>query len=373
MTRAASRLGLCSPLWAALLAAGCANTDIAPEPPALRPDEARALIVRALPANTPDAPGWATDIYAAFATLRIAPTPPNICSVASIAEQESGFRADPAVPGMGAIAWKEIDARAKKAGVPTLIVHTALRVPSGNGKSYSERIDAAKTERDLSDIFEDFIGRVPMGNAWFSGWNPVHTAGPMQVSVDFAQKHAASKPYPYPLAGSIRREVFTRRGGMYFGIAHLLDYPVAYDKPLYRFADFNAGHYASRNAAVQNAISLVSGVPLVADGDLVRRDGGDRQTGNTETAAVSLAKRLGMSESAIRSDLDQDEKPDLERTTFYQRLFALADKVDGRPQPRAALPQIELHSPKITRKLTTAWFAERVDERYRRCLARIAS
>jgi Protein of unknown function (DUF1615) len=34
------------------------------------------------------------------------------------------------------------------------------------------------------------------------------------------------------------------------------------------------------------------------------------------------------------------------------------------------MPRIRLDSPKITRKLTTEWFATRVDTRYRRCMAR---
>jgi hypothetical protein len=368
MTISTRRLALPVMLVTAWLV-GCANLEPAIETPSLRPDEARALIAELLPAPTRDRAGWSTDIYAAFATLRVAPTGRNICAVLAVTEQESGFRADPAVPGLATIAWREIEQRAQRAGVPMPLVRLALQVSSPSGKSYSERIDQAKTERELSDIFDDFIGIVPMGRRLFASWNPVHTGGPMQVSIDFAQRHAQSKPYPYPVDGSIRHEVFTRRGGMYFGIAHLLDYPAAYDNPLYRFADFNAGQYASRNAALQNAISVASGIPLVPDGDLVRHDGAEK-AGSTETAARALARRLDIGDAAVRDDLEQGRGPALERTALYRRVFALADKTEGRPLPRAVLPQIELHGPKITRKLTTAWFANRVDERYRRCLAR---
>ena len=47
----------------------------------------------------------------------------------------------------------------------------------------------------------------------------------------------------------------------------------------------------------------------------------------------------------------------------------MADKA-GKPMPRQAMPQIDLKSPKITRKLTTEWFATRVEQRYRACEAR---
>jgi hypothetical protein len=370
--RYAARIGAWRPVLAlALLLAGCAGDDRLGEAPAPRPAEVRAQIASLMPASTPDRAGWAVDIYAAFAALGIAPNPSNICAALAVAEQESTFRADPAVPNLARIAWDEIDRRAERVGVPKLAVHLALKISSSNGKSYSERIDAVTTEKELSEIFEDFIGMVPMGQRLFAGLNPVHTGGPMQVSVDFAERHAKARPYPYPVAGSIRHEVFSRRGGLYFGIAHLLDYPAGYDKYLFRFADFNAGHYASRNAAFQNAVSLASGIPLDLDGDLVRHgEDADTRPGSTELAVRALEKQLGMNPAAIHAALAQGETPAFPQNALYKRVFELAEKLERRPLPRALVPRIDLHSPKITRKLTTEWFANRVDERFRRCLAR---
>ena len=349
---------------ALLVLAGCASS---PSGPALRPEDARARIAALIPATVPDRPAWALDIYAAFTSLGIAPTVENTCQVLAVTEQESGYRADPTVPGLGRIAREEIDRRADRAGIPRLVVDGALGLRSPDSRTWNERISAAKTEKELSDIFEDFIATVPFGQRFLAGYNPVRTGGPMQVNVDFAEQQLKAKPYPYRMAGSVRQEVFTRRGGLYFGIAHLLDYPTAYDQPIYRFADFNAGQYASRNAALQQALSLASGTPLDLDGDLVLGDG---TTSRTETAALALGPRLGLGEGEIRRALQQERSPGLAETRLYARTFGLAEQVSGRSVPRAVIPHIDLHSPKITRPLTTEWFARRVDERYRRCLAR---
>jgi hypothetical protein len=349
---------------ALLVLAGC-GTQRTQEAPARTPKEVKAEIVRLLPAKTVDRQGWATDIYAAFAAQNIYPSTQNLCSVLAVTEQESTFQADPPVPGLGKIAREEIDRRAAKAHIPGLLVSGALQIRSSTGKSYSDRLNAARSEKELSAIFDDFIGRVPMGRTLFGGFNPVHTGGPMQVSIDFAEQQA--RGYPYPVDGSIRHEVFSRRGGMYFGIAHLLGYPVSYKQPLYRFADFNAGWYASRNAAFQNAASRASGIPLALDGDLVRYD--SIMPGTTELAVRTLGKQLGMRNPTIRDQLEKGKSLEFEDSTLYRRVFELAEKAEGRSLPRAVLPGIALQSPKITRKLTTAWFAKRVDERYQRCMA----
>jgi hypothetical protein len=193
----------------------------------------------------------------------------------------------------------------------------------------------------------------------------------MQVSVAFA-KAQAGKGYPYPIEGSIRDEVFTRRGGMYFGIAHLLDYAAPYEEDIYRFADFNAGRYASRNAAFQSAVSELSGIPLALDGDLVRFAGSEpaKEPGSTELATRSIAARLRMDARDIRHDLELGRAPSFESSRLYARVFELADRAKGKPVARAVIPGIELQSSKITRKLTTEWFAKRVAERQRNCLAR---
>ena len=251
--------------------------------------------------------------------------------------QESGFQVDPPVPGLPAIARKAIDER----GAPARArVRGRCRAADArpDGRTYAERLDALRTEQQLSALFEEMTARLPLGSGrLFARLNPVHTAGPMQVGIAFAQAHA--RGYPYPLEGSVRHEVFTRRGGLYFGIRHLLGYPVRYPRLLYRFADYNAGWYASRNAAFQYAVSVASGRPLARDGDLLRPGASMDAPGATEDALRVLAPALGMDDAAIRRALGQGESPGFDQGALYTQVFALAERKAGKPLPRALPPK----------------------------------
>ncbi|MCP3749070.1 DUF1615 domain-containing protein [Pseudomonas sp. SBB6] len=342
---------------------GCVTQREAPEQ---APAKVRAQIVRLLPASTKDREGWARDIQSAFAAQKISASKSNLCAVLAVTEQESTFQADPKVPGLGRIARQEIDRRAASLHIPKLLIDATLKTRSPTGKTYGQRLDAVRSEKELSDLFDQLIGALLMGKTLLGGLNPVRTGGPMQVSIDFAEQHAQG--YPYTYGGTIRQEVFSRRGGLYFGIAHLLGYPTHYDRPLYRFGDFNAGWYASRNAAFQSALSRATGVQLALDGDLIAP--GAIMPGTTEQAARRLGVKLDLRNVSIRDQLEKGDSLAFEDTRLYKGVYALADGTAGKAVPRAQLPGIELKSPKITRKLTTAWFAKRVDERYQRCMKR---
>ncbi|WP_050559412.1 DUF1615 domain-containing protein [Aeromonas dhakensis] len=373
------------PLLVTLLLAGCAS-----EPPALatsstsgtpagrpipkamqpqKPADMKSRIVTFLPRNVVDKPGWANDVVTALTSQGLTVSDHNVCTVLAVAEQEATYQADPVVPGLGKIAWKEINARAGKLLIPEFMVRTALSIKSPTGKTYAERIDKLRTEREMSEIFEDMIGEVPMGKQLFGNMNPVRTGGPMQVSVAFAE--ANTRGYPYPVKDSIRHEVFTRRGGIWFGTKHIFGYPADYPDTLYRFADFNAGWYASRNAAFQAAVSRLSGKTLALDGDLIRYD--SDLPGKTELAVHAIAGQLSMSKQAIHQSLKLGDTAEFGQSDLYHRVFTLADQKAGKRLPRAILPGIQLKSPKITRNLTTAWFAKRVDEREQRCVQKMAT
>jgi hypothetical protein len=332
---------------------------------------AQAVIDAALPATVPDRTGWAVDLYSVFSTLGITPTREHVCAVIAVAQQESGMSVDPVIPGLAQIAWREIDRDAARADIPSPVVHEVLKLRSPNGLTYEKRIDEARTEKQLSQIYEDFTGTIPLGRALFASWNPIRTRGPMQVNVAFVHKFEAAHPYPYPLTVSLDDELFTRRGSLYFGTAHLLAYSAPYGSYLFRFADYNAGQFSSRNAAFQEALSAAAGVPLVPDGALVVPNAPISRPSDTELLARSLAGQLKLDSAQIHAALLQDRDASFQDTDLYRRVFELAARAGAKRAPRASVPHINLQGPKLQTHLTTAWYANRVQGRYERCLTRV--
>lgn len=335
--------------------------------------EGSALLDKLLPRGIPARREWHGDIMTAFSHLKIPYAPQYFCAVLAVAEQESGFNPDPVVPNLSKIVWGQIEERRQKYFIPSLVVDAAMLKKSPNGQTYKERVNALRTKKQMNALFEDMIRELPFGQTIFEHKNPIRDGGPMQVSVAFAETQVRAWPYPYSYT-SLRDEVFSLRGSVYFGTAILLQYPISYPDMVYRFADYNAGRYASRNAAFQQTVQHLSGQKLALDGDIMLySDKMNRvlsgATSDTQRALNGLAGRLRMSPDEMARDLRQEKLAAFSQTEVYKRVFALADQ-SGKAAPRQIIPQIVLISPKFTHQLTTEWFARRVDGRYEKCMER---
>jgi len=258
----------------------------------------------------------------------------------------------------------------------------------GQTRSFYERLKAAKSERDVDVTFREFVAfhrsklPAPLRTAEeaaqlvgldLDDLNPITTAGCLQVKVDFAEEHAREHAIDRAL---VRDQLYTREGCLHYGVVRLLDWDAGYDAPIYRFADYNAGLFASRNAAFQEQVAALSGTKLALDGDLLRYNEAGRpasEPSQTLTAVVSVAtaNALDLTESRIRRDLGKEKKRAFEETDTWEAIRTLTEARTKKEPAYARLPDVTLDSVKLQGKKTTAWFAQNVDRRYQSCLARL--
>jgi hypothetical protein len=366
-------------------------------PPPELPFEARPITATALAAAFPadrvkDRAGWAKDLHAVLDSHGLGATNGNGCAAVATIEQESGYQPDPAVPGIGGFVDAWIAEKQEKYGkVGGWIFAKGFRavldeVPAGESRSFYTRLHAAKTERDVDVAFRAFVDHQraklpkPLQAAETAAQavgldlddlNPITTAGCLQVKVDFAEDHARTHGVARDL---VRDELYTREGCVHHGTVRLLGFEAGYTTPLHRFADYNAGPYASRNAAFQEQVATLSGEKLALDGDLVRYgDGGRRlsEPGQTERALRGLATRLGLSEGRIARDLGREKERAFEETDTWAAVRAAVREQTGEEPAYARMPDVKLASIKLAGEKTTAWFAGNVEKRYRACLARL--
>ncbi|MFL5318343.1 MAG: DUF1615 family protein, partial [Myxococcaceae bacterium] len=217
-----------------------------------------------------------------------------------------------------------------------------------------------------ADVLGALFGKRP------ASFNPVTTAGSMQVSVRYSEELATREKRD---PTKVRDELYTRTGGVYYGTHRLLAHEAAYSQPVFRFADYNSGVYSSRNAAVQEQLGKLIGVELSPDGDLLAYDSEgeplDRDT-NSLKAALSFRARFApeLSESRVRSDLHQEKTGAFEATETYRAIKRAYAERFGVDPPYARVPDVALKSVKMKTARSTAWFAKSVDGRFQKCLGR---
>jgi hypothetical protein len=377
----------CSLAKAAILAAAMAlPRSTCAEPASTIELRTAKQVIGKLAPQSRDPAGWARDILANFKELKLDPTPDNFCSVIAIVRQESSFAANPEIPGLGA--------KAEAAAVAEFAKSTELRAyfalfPNDKAELL-KRIRAAKTERDLDLAHRWFTAElmdkwgIPLvitvvkGTSipeFFEAHNRIRTIGSMQVSVNFArQEWSKSKHHELALDEiyKIRDALYTRKGGLLYGMKQLLGYQPGYPSVTFRFADYNAGRFSSRNAAVQEAVSELTGSKLELDGDLLAYSGQTplKSPSATETQINALMSKNAnpLTSSQIRSDLSLEKSRSFRETATFQFIRKLYEREKHRKPSEAILPQIELHGPKITRRITTAGFARSVEGHYWLCM-----
>lgn len=331
--------------------------------------------------GTQDAEAWGRAVHAGLLAADRRPTEDSVCQVLAVIEQESGYEADPAVPGLGRIAMEELESRASEVlgflgddAVGLLLDETA----EGAEQSFRARLSAARTERDLDRVFRDLVAhhrqKAPaVGQALdlvapklFERLNPVSTAGSMQVKVGWAQEHPVSRGADRE---SVRDRLYTLEGGVLYGTLRLFDHEAGYEAPIHRFADFNAGQFASRNAAFQEQVGVLTGLEVAPDGDLMAWTdrGRPRWSPDGQTASALLA--FGLPEADLKHDLKREKTRGFERTRTWEAVRAAYRDAHGEPA-YARVPSVTLDSPKLNGQWTTASFANRVQRRYEDCLKR---
>ncbi len=354
----------------------------------LTPGEAYILIKHARP-TVREADGWASDLLDVMKAQEIAATRENVCAAIAVIDQESNFNANPTVPGLGKLAEKALS---EKLGHVPFLSGVAMNWLDNHPKgetSYLQRIRTARSERDLDLTYRamvnDFgaasslslIVQSGLLNRMIEQRNNISTIGSMQVSTRFALSEARKHRYlPMTLSDdyAVRDELYTRRGGIYYGVKQLLGYSSGYNQKIYRFADFNAGRYSSRNAAFQHIISVLTKQKLARDGDLLLYDKNDQPLSAlsaTETALRKLAGTAGLAlnDTQIRADLLLEKEDAFATTQTYMLVKNFYLLNTGKPAPFAEIPGIDLSSPKLSRKMTTASYAASVDKRYNKCMA----
>ncbi len=267
-----------------------------------------------------------------------------------------------------------------------VISNRSLKEQPSPEDNYLSQMRRVKTERELDELYREIFDYMSKhyhvsaltGAAKLVGqdvgekMNPITTLGSMQVHIGYAKDNKRE-------GGSmadLRTDLYSQYGGLYYGIHRLMMYPADYDKPLYRFADYNSGMYSSRNAAFQSMLNDLTEAELDLDGGdllLYGKDGSPKSAksqSERELISVFAQHNILVTPRQIRSDLKKEKEKKFEDTATYRAVAKLYQEVTKKEPFYAMMPEVVISGPKLSRDYNTNWFATRVNGRYQTCMQR---
>lgn len=348
-----------------------------------------------IPNRANDRQSWAQDIFDISEELKIPRSKDHVCTIIAIVDQESNFVANPNVPGLGTKAVNEVNTRLKEKFEDKLGVtiggpiagyfEQVLKNQPSPEDNYLKQMSRVKNEKQLDVLYREIFDYMSkhyhvsaltgaaklVGQDFAEKLNPITTLGSMQVHINYAKEHKRNSMG----INQLRDDLYTEYGGLYYGIHRLMMYPAKYDKPIYRFADYNSGIYSSRNAAFQKMVNKVADVDLALDGDLLSYDkNGDIRpaTTDTETALITLFSQNNVLVTArqLRNDLKKEKEQGFEKTQTYTAVAKIYKEKTGKDAIYAIMPEVIISGPKLSRDYNTNWYASRVNGRYETCMQR---
>jgi len=331
--------------------------------------------------------GWGEDINTVLGELNLKQDKKNVCSVIAVIAQESSFRANPSVANLSGQLEKRVkDVDDKIPDILGFKLKDFLKKYPSPEDNYFSKLHKARTEKDVDMIYRKIMTDhsnpviLNMLTPLIENMNKIDTVGSMQVSVAYALDVEEKKGNNLNLEEiwELRDYMYSRKGGVYYGTHLLLTYPASYDKQIYRFADFNAGRYSSRNASIQkitNELLPKEYKKIAQDGDLLSHSDynpiSTLGVSGTEEAmrVVSRKYNIGIDDTQLKKDLLREKELDFEETPTYEAFRKTYQTIKGKKAPYAIVPSIELHSEKVSRILTTEHFAGNVNKRYQKCMS----
>lgn len=359
--------------------------------PELETEQIRKLI----PNRVNERKSWAQDIFDITEELKIPRNKENVCTIIAVVDQESNFIANPNVSGLGDKAVKEVSTRLQEkfedklgatiGGPIANYFQDVLKNQPSPEDNYLKQMSRVKNEKELDVLYREIFDYMAkhyhvsaltgaaklVGQDFAEKLNPITTLGSMQVHINYAKEHKRTSMN----TNALRDNLYTEFGGLYYGIHRLMMYPANYDKPIYRFADYNSGMYSSRNAAFQKMIEKSSDIDLDLDGDLLSYDkNGDPRSAmtTTEKAIISLFSQNNVlvTPRQLRSDLKKEKEKGFEKTQTYIAVSKLYQDKTGKEPIYAIMPEVVISGPKLSRDYNTNWYASRVNGRYEICMQR---